>query len=140
MPLADCSTSGNCTLAVYMGFSGADRHGTTLNTASQIHQINQYSATTLYYRLTNSVCTPGAGTRLILQDIVAVISAPQQLMRHCSMMLPTITNASSCQTECTVKPPDHDQGCAQVSNILNGASSTTLGSSNTAVDSSGSVA
>ena len=53
--ISDCNTYGNCTLAVYTGFSGADRHGTTLSTATQIHQINEYSASTLYYSVKNNV-------------------------------------------------------------------------------------
>ena len=75
VPISDCTTYGNCTLAMYMGFSGADRHGTTLNTASQIHQINQYSATTLYYKLTSSVRTCQAAWALTCSPLS---SLPQQ--------------------------------------------------------------
>ena len=57
VPIADCNLYGNCTLAVYTGFSGADKHGTTLSTSTQIHQINQFSATTLYYKIKNNVRT-----------------------------------------------------------------------------------
>ena len=83
VPLADCAAYGNCTLAVYMGFSGSDQHGTTLNTASQIHQINQYSASTLYYRFTNSVRSPAQHCRglLLLLSPSAVLL---QTALHCT--------------------------------------------------------
>ena len=38
-----------------MGYSGSDRYKQTFQTAAQIHQINKYSATTLYNNLRTGV-------------------------------------------------------------------------------------
>ena len=53
--ISDCTTYQNCTLAVFTGYSGSDRYDQTFNTAAQIHQINKYSATTLYNNLKSGV-------------------------------------------------------------------------------------
>ncbi|KAK9832090.1 hypothetical protein WJX81_005628 [Elliptochloris bilobata] len=46
--LEDACPAGGCAPTVYLGFSGDDRHGTTLTTAWQVDQIDAYSLTGLY--------------------------------------------------------------------------------------------
>ncbi|EIE22879.1 hypothetical protein COCSUDRAFT_42464 [Coccomyxa subellipsoidea C-169] len=43
----ECVTD-DCSLSIYMGFTGEDRHGVAFQTGSQIHRINQYAVSSLY--------------------------------------------------------------------------------------------
>lgn len=52
---SDCSAYQNCSLAVFTGYTGSDRHGNTMTTATQIHQINRFSAQTLYNNVRSNV-------------------------------------------------------------------------------------
>ena len=122
VPIATCNMNNNCTLAVYTGFSGSDKHGTTLSTATQIHQINQYSASTLYYNIKNNVRSPPVAVQGRRQPPTIT---KRELVCVCSQVLP------ACLTTCLL---------LQVANILNNAQSGTLGGSTAPSSTTGGVA
>ncbi|KAK9917440.1 hypothetical protein WJX75_004387 [Coccomyxa subellipsoidea] len=53
-PQHSCATADetcmaeDCSLSVYMGFTGEDRYGVAFQTGTQIHRINQYAVSSLY--------------------------------------------------------------------------------------------
>lgn len=51
---ADCSTE-DCSLALYMGFSGDDKNSVAFQTGHQISQVNQYAVSTLYNNIVQQV-------------------------------------------------------------------------------------
>ena len=57
VPEADCGTE-DCSLAVYMGFAGADKNRVAFQTGYQISQVNQYAVSTLYNSIVQQVSHP----------------------------------------------------------------------------------
>lgn len=54
----------DCSLSVYMGFTGEDRYGVAFQTGTQIHRINQYAVSSLYNSFLQQVnCTNSSGTQ-----------------------------------------------------------------------------
>ncbi|CAL8464782.1 g4317 [Coccomyxa elongata] len=45
----------DCSLSVYMGFTGDDRNGVVFQTGTQIHRINQYAVSSLYNSIVQQV-------------------------------------------------------------------------------------
>lgn len=54
VPEASCGIQ-DCSLAVYMGFSGSDRNSVAFQTGYQISQVNQYAVSTLYNSIVQQV-------------------------------------------------------------------------------------
>lgn len=54
----DCAGQ-DCSLTVFVGFTGSDRNGVALQTGSQINRLNQYSVSSLYNSVVSQVwqCT-----------------------------------------------------------------------------------
>ena len=55
VPETSCDTE-DCSLVLYMGFSGDDRDNVAFQTGYQISQVNQYSVSTLYNSIVQQVC------------------------------------------------------------------------------------
>ena len=51
-----CDTE-DCSLVLYMGFSGDDRDKVAFQTGYQISQVNQYAVSTLYNSIVQQVCS-----------------------------------------------------------------------------------
>ena len=54
VPEAECTTL-DCSLSLYMGFSGDDKNSVAFQTGYEISQVNQYSVSTLYNNIVEQV-------------------------------------------------------------------------------------
>ena len=80
VPETSCDTE-DCSLILYMGFSGNDRDGVAFQTGYQITQVNQYSVSTLYNSIVQQVCSQSSCYELSSKSEVF---PPQELcvLRH----------------------------------------------------------
>ena len=91
----DCTTYQNCTLSIFTGYTGSDRHGNTFTTATQIHQINRYSAATLYNNLKSGVRhqQPSALSMLFLDAaLVLLCVCTQHAVQQLAIELQVLTS------------------------------------------------
>lgn len=54
----EACASEDCSLSVYMGFTGDDRNGVAFQTGFQIHRINQYAISTIFNSIQQQVTAP----------------------------------------------------------------------------------
>ena len=54
----ECSNVTDCSLTVYAGFSGSDRHSVSLTTGLQLSKISQFALSTYFYNALAQVRLP----------------------------------------------------------------------------------
>ncbi len=46
---SECSNATDCSLSIFGGFSGSDRHSVSLTTGMQLSKINQFAISTYFF-------------------------------------------------------------------------------------------
>ena len=125
VPETSCD-AGDCSLLLYMGFSGDDRDNVAFQTGYQISQVNQYSVSTLYNSIVQQVCPQSPCQRSSLHTMHS------RLKSRCARKHAVGTTGVRCECVklCILSGLHTESPMAygvQVSNVLNNAQTGYIG-------------
>lgn len=125
VPETSCDAE-DCSLLLYMGFSGDDRDNVAFQTGYQISQVNQYSVSTLYNSIVQQVCPQSLCHKLSLHTIYSC------LRYQCAWAHAVDTTGVICEcVQIHILSGMHTEFPtaygAQVSNVLNNAQTGYVG-------------